>query len=622
MLNLISNKECLNWPLIRAHLCTFAITLSYNSTWRVPREAARFGGVQYGLILSVALLVVALPLALLQLALGQLSQQDTVGLWRAVPIFKGVGYLRLLVSFFGSIYTAIYLALTAAYFLYTITNSTPFIECTGVVQTLDAYSKSDTFNSSNCFNLPFMSHVKSEPEYFIAVCLIILFTWISLPFILYSPVKLMKRVFFVLGPLVIILSIMTVSGMAADSRIQWMIKEDDWSNFLEPNIWLEAITQALLTSQVAGGYLISAGDSIYSNNDIRCIGGSGDMETGSVAVLAQIYIVAAKNGLSIVWPLIAFATLIFSGIITMLTCLYPMYDRIRRVGGVRWRAACAGSALVCAGASMAVLAGRWHALSILEALAVPMLVCSATVLEVLAFIFIYGSKALMEDMEFLTGEPLSKFWVWGWWLTPCVLLPFLVWWAVVVSGGNWQLPPWPPAVLTATSVLAVLLLVVYAVIAVARQDQYDIIAKLKSSFKPSRHWGPRDPIAHYYWLSRREQVQSGNTESRYRRRHLGQMSGSFISKPMVFQHIKNFNGNEKRRSNSDDWIYTIYRKKYLQEMFSDYMAPKHSRSKSLEWAKYPDLRVKKDSGNHNESVDSVKDDSKSKCSENEMYSKC
>lgn len=75
--------------LIRAHLCTLAIAVSLNSVWRVPTDSFRYGGLQFLIVQSVAMIVVALPVTLLQLAAGQLSQQDAVGMWRAVPLFKG-----------------------------------------------------------------------------------------------------------------------------------------------------------------------------------------------------------------------------------------------------------------------------------------------------------------------------------------------------------------------------------------------------------------------------------------------------------------------------------------------------------------------------------------------------
>lgn len=75
--------------LIRAHLCTLAIAVSFNSVWRAPMDSFRYGGLQFLLVQSVAMIFVALPVTLLQLAIGQLSQQDAVGMWRAVPFFKG-----------------------------------------------------------------------------------------------------------------------------------------------------------------------------------------------------------------------------------------------------------------------------------------------------------------------------------------------------------------------------------------------------------------------------------------------------------------------------------------------------------------------------------------------------
>lgn len=41
----------------------------------------------------------------------------------------GVGYLRLLITFVGSIHTLIYVALTASYFLFTLSNPVPLLEC-------------------------------------------------------------------------------------------------------------------------------------------------------------------------------------------------------------------------------------------------------------------------------------------------------------------------------------------------------------------------------------------------------------------------------------------------------------------------------------------------------------
>lgn len=75
--------------VIRTQICTIALSFTLFNLVRLPREAFKYGDIPYLVIYSFWLLVVALPTTLLQLAMGQLSQQDAIGVWRAVPILRG-----------------------------------------------------------------------------------------------------------------------------------------------------------------------------------------------------------------------------------------------------------------------------------------------------------------------------------------------------------------------------------------------------------------------------------------------------------------------------------------------------------------------------------------------------
>ncbi|KAM3968382.1 sodium- and chloride-dependent glycine transporter 1 [Aphomia sociella] len=598
-----------NWPLVRAHACTIAVAVSFNSTWRVPRDGLRYGGLTYGLVFTVAMIIMALPLTLLQLSVGQLSQQDAVGIWRAVPFFKGVGYMRLLISFIGSVYTVIHMALLVTYFFYTLSNSIPFLECSNVIVTEDVYE--DVFNTTSCQNNTLLPSVSEQPEYFTAMSFVIIVLWIAFPFLLFSPVKMMKRVFYALTPVVFLLCIVIASMVGDGSNLFYFNQIEDWQNFLHVNIWYTAVTQALLSSQVAGGYLMSAGDAVYSSTNVQwsaiaivgvnTVAGwagmlfwftisDGNQENSSVAILLQIYQVTDANELDKVWPLLMFATLFLSGVITMLTLLCPLFDRFRRIGGFKWRLVCVANSILGAAAAIGTLVGGLSALQLLEDIAVPLLISVATIIEILAFILIYGWKVLIEDIEFLIGGELIKYWAWGWWTASGVIMPFILWWLVdILLDSNWIEPPWEATVVCATLGLAVLIFFVSAAITIIRQVQYDFIGKLKSSFQPSRHWGPRDPISHYYWLARREEVIGGaEARMRYNRRQLGQLSGgaSFLT---ISDNLDNRNKDLdikidlKGRSNSDDWLYTVYRQKYLEEALHDFLEASKRRSKSLDW---------------------------------------
>ncbi|KAF9419099.1 hypothetical protein HW555_004270 [Spodoptera exigua] len=602
-------QEWISWPLLRAHVCTAAVAVSFHATWRAPREAFIHGGLQYGLAVTLALLVVALPLALLQLAVGQLSQQDAVGVWRAVPFFRGVGYMRLFISFLGSVYSVIYLAMTVTYFLYTLSSSLPFWECIELV--LDQEDYVNTVNASTCLQDTFMGPIEDRPEYYLAVALIILVLWIVFPFIFYNPVKLMKRILYVLGPVVIVSFVVIMSCISDGNNLSSLVIYSDWTSFLEPSIWHGAITQALLASQTAGGFLISAGDTVYSSTNVQwtslafvganilstwvslifwySISGP-EKDTTVFAVLVQAYQLGEDPDTDLAWPLIMFLTLLLSGLITMLSLLYPVYDRFRRIGGIKWRLLSFLGSVVSAFICLAVLWGRLPVLNLLADYAVPLLISIATVLEILAFVFIYGWKVLVEDVEFLTGRDLPRLWVLGWCAAPGIIAPFTIWWVTMcfIQEDSWLEAPWPVLTIISTSVLAVLIFIIFAFVAIMKQVQYDLIGKLKSSFKPSRHWGPRDPITHYYWLARRDELERGNVHRRrYQRRQLGQLSGrpSFLNlASSVEEKTEAPSSPEKVRSNSDDWLYTVCRKQ------QETTASGKKRTKSLDWT-FPNMKV-------------------------------
>ncbi|CAH2207430.1 jg19718, partial [Pararge aegeria aegeria] len=171
------------------------------------------------------------------------------------------------------------------------------------------------------------------------------------------------------------------------------------------------MVQVLLSNQIAGGYLVSSGDSIYANTNVQwttltvvganvlfgwlgilfwfAVGGTGDKETNSLALIVQIYKVSAEKNLGTVWTILMFSMISFSGMITMLTLLYPLYDRFRRVGGHKWRHISMGSSVLGAVGALAMFMIGHSALALMEDVVVPCLVVITTVVEIFAFVFIY-----------------------------------------------------------------------------------------------------------------------------------------------------------------------------------------------------------------------------------------
>lgn len=108
--------------------------------------------------------------------------------------------------------------------------------------------------------------------------------------------------------------------------------------------------------------------------------------------------------------------------------------------------------------------------------------------------------------------------------------------------------------------------------------------KLKSSFKPSRHWGPRDPITHHYWLARRDAGGQSAPPVRYTHRQFGQFLGNSnfadVSRSKYIKEVSEV--KNKQRSNSDDWIFVCRKQDVAKICKEKYKCRK--RSKSLDWA--------------------------------------
>ncbi|GBP97554.1 hypothetical protein EVAR_68618_1 [Eumeta japonica] len=157
----------------------------------------------------------------------------------------------------------------------------------------------------------------------------------------------------------------------------------------------------------------------------------------------------------------------------------------------------------------------------------------------------------------------------GWYITPPLLAAIFAWWLY----GVIMMRDYNEWIVLGCFLMCLMVFVIFALISISQQIQYDWFSKIKSSFKAA-DWGPVDPISRYYWLARREEIQRGITSdgsrpSRYSRNVLGQLSGT--SSVIQLNEIErkspdwpHFELGYKRRANSDDHVYNEYRKKTVK----------------------------------------------------------
>ncbi|XP_011550327.3 sodium-dependent nutrient amino acid transporter 1 isoform X1 [Plutella xylostella] len=509
--------------IIKTHVCTVALSLTLVNSVRLPREAFRYGAVPYLVVYTLWLLVVGLATSLLQLSTGQLSQQDPVGVWRAVPILRGVGHIQLITSFICCVYNMVYIALASAYILWIAKDTFPLRACTRLQMT--PYGYENKINATECYNMTFLSSYAKHPQYLAIMAIIIFLLWFFVPLFMYGLEKSYKIALSLIAPFAVILPIVLSTFLSQEEPVRFMLMSGErWMVFTDPHFWFSTLVQALLSTQIMSGHLISAGGTVYKNYDVRLvasalsiynflssclwvlfwtsISAADQQDTGFIAVLVLIYQSSLAQKRTKLWPLLAFLVVFVSGILTVLILLYPLYDRMYHMAGDKWKmVAILGSAFGTS-LTLAVMVNALYVGTVLDEMVVPILVIFTATLQVVGFAFIYGCPKLKQDIKFLTGARTSSIWVVSWLLTPLLLIGVTGWWLRTLLRETIEdhQSLWP---LGAVLISILIIMAVMSAVAVVKEEQYNLITKIASAFRPSRLWGPEDPTVRYNWIIRK-----------------------------------------------------------------------------------------------------------------------
>lgn len=124
------NKERGNWTgKMDFLLSTIGFAVGLGNVWRFPYKAYENGGASFLIPYVVFLVTCGLPLFFLELSFGQFASLGPISIWRAMPIFKGIGWGMLMVSFLVCIYYNMVIAYTLYYLFASFTSKLPWQDC-------------------------------------------------------------------------------------------------------------------------------------------------------------------------------------------------------------------------------------------------------------------------------------------------------------------------------------------------------------------------------------------------------------------------------------------------------------------------------------------------------------
>ncbi|VDO39478.1 unnamed protein product [Onchocerca flexuosa] len=124
------NKIRGNWSSRMDYLLS-AVGFIFNlgNLWRFPYYCRMNGGGSFCFCYIILMLIAGLPVLLMELTLGQFPSTGCFSVWKAVPLFKGVGIAMFMVSCIVCIYHSVVAAWAVFYFINSFKSALPWATC-------------------------------------------------------------------------------------------------------------------------------------------------------------------------------------------------------------------------------------------------------------------------------------------------------------------------------------------------------------------------------------------------------------------------------------------------------------------------------------------------------------
>ncbi|XP_067931327.1 sodium-dependent dopamine transporter-like [Watersipora subatra] len=300
----------------------FAVDLA--NVWRFPYLCYKNGGGAFLIPYLMMAILGAIPLLFMELLLGQYHKQGAISLWKIVPIFKGVGWTIVTVSFTVSFYYNTIIAWSLYYFFASFTLNLPYISCdnewntclcwtgdktdgnTTDIADSKAYKLGCYNDSSEIENRGLLVHPSTEffergmlkidkssgfsdlgvPTWDVTLCLLLAYTIIY--FSIFKSVKFSGKVVYVTAvvPYVILL-ILFIRGLFLDGAIMGLkyFVKPDLTRLQDPTVWIDAAMQVFYS--VGAGFGVHLAMASYNKFDNNCYLDS--IVTASVNSLTSIF---------------------------------------------------------------------------------------------------------------------------------------------------------------------------------------------------------------------------------------------------------------------------------------------------------------------------------------------
>lgn len=269
----------------------FAVDLA--NVWRFPYLCYRNGGGVFLIPYFLMLVFGAMPLFYMELALGQYHRQGPISIWKICPLFQGVGFCAVLVSWYVSFYYNVIIGWSIYFMVSSFTDELPWLRCGNEWNTERCWGGHGNNDSSSSMSthplnrtspaLEFFDRAVLElhmskgmddlgaPKWQLVLCVFSVF--LILYFALFKGVKSSGKVVWVTATApYVILTILLIRGAflpGAGKGVQYYLRPDIMK-LLHSQVWVDAAVQVFFSVGVGFGvHLTYASYNNFHNNCYR-----------------------------------------------------------------------------------------------------------------------------------------------------------------------------------------------------------------------------------------------------------------------------------------------------------------------------------------------------------------
>ncbi|XP_041774478.1 sodium-dependent nutrient amino acid transporter 1 isoform X1 [Anopheles merus] len=607
-----SNKQSRS-SIFRGVILCLCLNLTFANVVRFPRELQLHGSA-FLVPYVILLLLVGLPVVLLEISLGQFLGQGSAHMWRAAPFLKGASLVGRIASWLAAIWTSMQSVIALLYIGMLAFKSVPLRECSKsvTINPQAIYNGYDVQQSSGqeCLKLTFLRPVWRSSLYFGLLALSLILLWVISMVCTHSG-KINRRSIYLFGFVALVLLIFE-TGWEVTKSINEQYFPDLWpfhpESFADSTVWFNALVQVIYSLNIGFGAVpVLTGKFLYKGDAIKTSFVYIFFNILITAIAVVFYVFQYNNSfteahpfypelsaLTVIYdraisvqesdptlqrliPALSYTVIFISSLVSIVIYIYTSTRIIRK--HPNYTVCLAGLVVAIAG----LLCPNYIFPRILDTRIVGALAVCAMIFEIILIIWVYGSKNLYTDLEFSLGRPVLKAWLFIWGFIPVLLMALLCWWSITYYDNDLLIdyfPKWLPVVFSLS------VIVLLACVEISKQVDYNIFSMIHGATKPSKDWGPADPLVRHAWKQWKSVCEdTGERDFTLRRRGTKDYTNSI--KKGQYTHSHKYGASSNRNlsttgSNSPNYSGSVFGDSAIEEDMSVEKYPHYNKHSSTQ----------------------------------------